>query len=137
MGVFSTADDECEIPFSYSTAGFESYGAPEVIVSGLGADLSKTMINIFMDRWKAGERFVINWPYEDFLDGFPVIFLEASEASKKQNACFADWYYEREDFPLWQLVWPGAKHGLFPWEVEDQLADVQECFLADGWPKLI
>ena len=135
MNVASPADDEYEIPFSYSTSGFESYGAPEVIVSGLGAGLSKSMINNFMDRWNAGERLDVNRPYEDFLEGFPIIFLEASDATKKQKACFTDWYYEREDFPLWQIVWPGAKHGLFPWEVEDQLADVQECFVADGWPK--
>jgi hypothetical protein len=138
MSVANRVDEPTEeLNFSYSTGAYESYGAPEIIISGLGADLSNRMINIFMDRWNAGEKLLTNRPYEGFLEDFSVIFLEASDESKKEKARFTDWYFESEDFPLWQLVWPGAKHRLFPWEVEDQLADVQECFLADGWPEPI
>jgi hypothetical protein len=134
--VASAVGDEWEPPFVYSVGGAESYGAPEIIVSGLGFDISKFVINEFMAEWKLGKRFYECVEYKGFLEGFPVIFIEASYLAKKNFACFADWYYERSDFLLWQLVWPGSEHGLFPWQVQDQLADVQECFIENRWQRM-
>jgi Domain of unknown function (DUF4262) len=134
--VASAEDDKWEPPFAYSVGGTESYGAPELIISGLGFDVSKAVINHFMYEWKSGQRFLQMLEYQDFLEGFPVIFMTASAAAKKEFACSTDWYYEREDFDLWQVVWPGAGHGLFPWQVDDQLADVQKRFVDGGWPRI-
>jgi Domain of unknown function (DUF4262) len=134
--VASAEDDEWEPPFAYSVGGAESYGAPELIISGLGIDVSKSLINHFMDQWKSGYRFSQMIEYGDFLEGFPVIFMATSYSTKKKFACYSDWYYEREDFELWQVVWPGAGHGMFPWQVDDQLADVQVCFVDGGWPRI-
>ena len=134
--VASAENDEWEPPFAYSVGGVESYGAPEIVVSGLSFDLSKFMINEFMDEWKSGKQFFLNEEYAGFLEGYPVTLLKASHHAKKTFTCFADWYYERNEFELWQMVWPGSKHGLYPWQVEDQLADVQECLVDGGWPSL-
>jgi hypothetical protein len=105
-----------EPPFAYSLGAWESYGAPELIVFGLRRDVGSDMINHVMALHREGRRFRSGVPELGVLrDQIPVYFLEVDPAQAKTFAHFADWYYEGEPFPLWQMVWPD-KNGTFPWE---------------------
>ena len=102
--------------FAYSLGAFESYGAPELIIFGLDNEAAAGIINDVMDDYVAGRRFANGLPEQDVVGGgHAVVFLEADSRKAVDYAIFADWYYERAPFPLWQLVWP-AKNGRFPWE---------------------
>ena len=105
-----------EPPFAYSLGGWESYGAPELIVFALRRDVAGDMINHVMAQHQAGRRFRTGMPETGVLrDNIPVYFLEADPAQAKVFAHFADRYYEGEPFPLWQIVWPD-RNGAFPWD---------------------
>ena len=105
-----------EPPFSYSLGAWESYEAPELVVFALRRDAASDIINHVMVLHRAGRRFRTGVPELGVLrDGIPVYFLEADPAQAKVFAHFADWYYEGEPFPLWQIVWPD-RAGTFPWE---------------------
>jgi hypothetical protein len=103
-------------PFAYSLSAWESYQAPELIVFGLRRDVASDMINQVMAEHQAGRRFQCGVPEQGVIrNGVPVYFLRVDPALAKVYATFADWYYEHESFPLWQIVWPD-RNGAFPWE---------------------
>jgi hypothetical protein len=105
-----------EPPFAYSLGAWESYGVPELVVFGLRRDVGSDMINHVIGLHRGGRRFRTGVPEVGVLrDGIPVYFLEADPAQAKLFAHFADWYYEAEPFPLWQIVWPD-RNGAFPWD---------------------
>jgi Domain of unknown function (DUF4262) len=119
MCVGNRVDEPSDDPsFAYSTGGYESYGAPEIIVFGLSFDLMHSMINIFFDEWNKGTRFETGEEYGGFLEGFPVVFSACAKRAADDYATSTDWYYERELFPLWQMIWPGSGCGLFPWDYD-------------------
>jgi Domain of unknown function (DUF4262) len=114
MQVHGTAE---EPPFSYSTGIFERTGSPEVILIGLLPDVAKSAINEYGKRLVAGERFEPGSLYMDFLEGHPVTFLVASDPKAVSDyATWTDWYYDRQPFPLVQLVYPDSRTGAFPWQ---------------------
>jgi len=136
MQVASTADDPSDEPaFAYSVGGFEAYGAPEIVISGLKLELMHKMINNFMACWKDGDRFELGVRYPGFIEGFDIVCLEASKEALRTHATFADWYHERKPFPLWQMIWPGAVDGEFPWDVPEghELHDLQENLTDHQW----
>jgi hypothetical protein len=117
MSVSDRVDEPTGTPnFSYSTGAFESYGAPELIVFGLSSKLHLWMINEFYRRLNEGDQLGTGEQIEGFLEGFPVVFVEAGERAADDYMNFTRWYYEDEAFPVWQLVWPCANSGNFPWD---------------------
>lgn len=115
--VADRVDEPTDEPaFAYSIGAYESYGAPELILFGLDGDPSADIINDFMEQYVAGRRFRCGVPELGLVRGdIPMILLETSPTVGLGYATFADWYYEREHFPLWQMFWP-ARNGCFPWD---------------------
>ena len=134
--VADAVDDPSDEPsFAYSVGAHESYGAPELIVFGLDSDVAASIINDVMKDYVAGRRFRCGVPEHDLVGGgLPVTFLEADPAAGKGYATFADWYYERAPFPLWQVFW-AAKNGCFPWDAAypADMAGLQPDLTAGGY----
>jgi hypothetical protein len=121
--------------FAYSMGAFESYGAPELIVFGLDRDDAAAIINDFMADYAGGRRFRPGVPEYGLVGGgLPVVFLEADPVAGTAHATFADWYYERAPFPLWQLFWV-AGNGCFPWDdgYPADMAGLQPDLTAGGF----
>jgi Domain of unknown function (DUF4262) len=117
MAVKSAADDMSGEPdFSYSTGAYESYRQPELIIFGLAAEMRHWLINEFYVRLTNGEQFALGKEVEDFLEGYPVIFVEVGERAAREYMNFTRWYYDGEHFPVWQMVWPDVKSRMFPWD---------------------
>lgn len=115
MSVANGAGDEDPV-FSYSTGIFQKLKAPELLIIGLGSKLSASLINHYgreiMDR---NANFSAGNFYSGFLDGFDIYMMEPDERARKEYAIWADWYYERTSFPIFQCVWPSTG-GVWPWE---------------------
>ena len=102
--------------FSYSTGLWQSFKHPEIIVFGLSSDLEHSIINSVGEDINSGKRtFKSNSYYDGFLEGFKVFMIETQEPVKSEYATWADWYYNREDFPILQCVWPTTS-GIWPWD---------------------
>lgn len=136
MSVADRVDEPTGEPnFSYSTGAYESYGAPELIIFGLSSKMQHWMINEFYNRLQKGEQFVPGAEVSGFLEGYPVVFIEAGERAARDYMNFTRWYYEGEPFPVWQLVWPGVNSRKFPWDADcpQDVIDAQPDVSATGF----
>ena len=111
-----TPDDEAP-GFTYSTGIFRLTGRPELIVFGLPGDVAHFVLNEYGNRANAGEALAPGDFCEGFLDGHQVTFLSVEDEGQiRRHATWTDWFYDRQPFPLLQLVYPDSKSGAFPWQ---------------------
>jgi hypothetical protein len=113
------ADEKTREPsFSYSTGIWETFGAAELIVFGLRSEVARWVINEYAARAK-NERFITWKRYKGFLEDFDVIFVEVDyQVASREYTTWTHWYYNREAFPLLQIVLPARSNGAFPWDPE-------------------
>jgi len=108
--------DDGEGPgFTYSIGLFENYAHAEVIIIGLKLDLSRVLINNMAYDIKEGKTFTTGEFHSDVLDDFLCYFGDVPRSKYRDHVGWNRWYYEGDDFPLIQCVYPTVK-GIFPWE---------------------
>jgi len=111
--VFPT-DDNPVAPFAY-TIGLTAHGYPELIIAGLDAGISQTLLNDLAKRvFDGAERFTSGQRISDLLVGYEAVIVEgpATEALHPGTA-FAR--YGKHKVRLQQVVWPDQQ-GRFPWQ---------------------
>lgn len=113
--VVNVLEGEGHAPHAFSIGLYKTYGHPEVLVIGLAAELMHSVINIIGNDAKSGKANPIGAPYSGLLEGFDCVLLPVPEEAYREYVGFARWYYEGNDFPLVQCVWPTTQ-GIFPWE---------------------
>jgi hypothetical protein len=104
-------------PFAYSIGIAEKQNAPEVIVVGLRAELSHSIVNAYNQRVRTGERFVLDHHYSGFLEGFEVLAVKVANRHYDEYFGTAIRYYGHSDFEVLQLIYPNTK-GVWPWSSE-------------------
>lgn len=104
-------------PFSYTVGLFHTLKHPELIIFGVPSESAHAILNIAVSAAQAGKALDFNKPTEDLLEGYPCVFVEVSRSQYREHFGYAIWYYEGEDFPAQQIVWP-SRNGLFPWHSE-------------------
>ena len=142
-------DHGCQVQFVFDEAGFEpdfSYSIgfpatveqPEVIVFGLNRELMTSMVN---EVWRqaADEGLVLEdgKRISSLIEGFDCIAREITEPKAiRDHFGWATWYYRSQRGEAveraFQLVWPGAKQGLFPWEsgCAEEVIEMQPALFA-------
>lgn len=113
--------DGKEPMFTYSTGFTKTLGAPEFIVFGLNKDLMHNMLWEVFHQIKAGAIPQDGMRWSNLLEGFDCISKKAVHPGlHKEYTCSANWFWRHQGhtdpLEVYQLVWPGAKQGLFPWE---------------------
>lgn len=109
--------------FAYTVGFWETLRVPELIILGLPLKLMHSMLWSAFRKIKANKIRVadgVRWP--DLIDGFDCVSrpVHATQISRERfNSAL--WYRryrtgQDEDLEAFQLFWPGAKDGLFPWE---------------------
>lgn len=106
--------DGANPPFSYSIGIAQSCGAPELIIVGLDSKLAHSLINVYNDRVRAGERLATGVPHLGFLEGFAVQFAPVAREHRVEYMRSACWLHGGSDFEALQLIWP-SKQGTWPW----------------------
>lgn len=102
--------------FAYSIGLYTNYGHPEIICFGLKTEVLGSVINHARDLIKSGESLTTNQLYPDFLDDYPIQFVEVNKAFYPNYLGYAGWFYDRSfDFRVLELVWPDKQHN-FPWD---------------------
>ena len=119
MGVF---DSDAKDPnFRYSIGFTKTLGAPEFIIFGLDLELMHNMLWEVFRQVQAGAKPEHGMRWADVLEGFDCISLQANHPELfTEYATSANWFWKDQGYeghpPIYQLVWPGAQQGLFPWE---------------------
>lgn len=117
MSVCPRADsDDKQEWFSYSTGLFMRHAHPEIIIFGLSSQNGLGIINHIGEKIKAGKAFELDKDQSGILaDGFKCRFREVHRSQYAEYVCSSIWFYEGEDFPVWQCFWPDDG-GHFPWD---------------------
>ena len=107
--------------FSYSIGLPVSVGQPEVIIFGLNPDLRHSMINDVRRLCADGLTLADGVRIGDLLEGFDCIARRITDRETiKAHFGWAIWYHRclhgAEVSEAFQIVWPGAQDGQFPWE---------------------
>jgi len=101
--------------FVYSVGLFKTYNHPEIIIVGLKLDLAHILINNIGEDIKNGLRFQSGQMYNDILDNFKCLMIDVKKEHYKEYVGNGLWYYEGDNFPLMQCIYPTVK-GIYPWE---------------------
>ncbi|MFD1158403.1 DUF4262 domain-containing protein [Roseovarius aestuarii] len=107
--------------FGYSVGFTKSLDAPEFIVFGLQKDLMHHMLGEVYHQMESGRRPEDGMQWDDLLEGFQCISRKAIRRDlHTKYTTAADWLWRdsgnKGEPEVYQLVWPGAQQGLFPWE---------------------
>ncbi len=101
--------------FAYSIGLYESFGHPEIICFGMNLNLMGELINETANWIRKDRKIEEYLSYSDFLENVDVKFLPVKKSFYDDYLAFGINYYNGDNFPVMQLVWPD-KENKFPWE---------------------
>lgn len=115
LHIISVSEDTVGPGFCFSIGLFENYAHPEVIIIGLRQSLAHVLLNNMGEDIKNGRTFTPGEFHDDVLDDFLCYFGEVPREHYRDFVGWARWFYDGDDFPLLQCVYPTVS-GIFPWE---------------------
>ncbi len=128
-----------ESNFAYSVGFTQTVGHSEVIIFGLSDELMHTMINETMSLLRNGLRMHDGMRIDGLLEGHCVVARSiSSQKAIDDHLVSAIWIWRRGhtgSMPTpFQLVWPGAVDGLFPWDegCDASVIDLQPALYEQG-----
>jgi hypothetical protein len=108
--------------FGFSIGLYKNYNHPEIIVVGLKQQITHIIINNIAEDIKGGKLYEpFSWS-KDVLENYDCLFIKADKSYYKEYVGYGIWYYDGDDFPLLQCIYPTIK-GIYPWQ--------------DAWPENI
>jgi hypothetical protein len=103
--------------FQYSIGFFRSFNHPEVLIFGQQSKVMHGMLTRIASGIREGNRYAVGTEAEDILDGYRCVFRTVSSELVPEYLGFANWFYDYEEFPVVQCIWPD-RAGRFPWDPE-------------------
>jgi Domain of unknown function (DUF4262) len=112
--VIKVYEDDEGPAFAFTIGLFQRFGHPELIVFGLPPDTMHLMLNGAGENVRAGRPYAAGLNYDDILEGYSCTFRPVPRRHYEAYLGSARWYYEGDDFPVLQLIWPDREHR-YPW----------------------
>lgn len=108
------ADPERGMPsLAYSVGLHETFGHPEIIITGFDLGLMQDLINDMGEAVRAGGRYEPGRDYDRIVRDYMCRTAEVSTQWRLRLMYAACWFYDSLDFPALQLLLPD-RQGLFP-----------------------
>jgi hypothetical protein len=129
-------EDEEGPGFVYTVGLHYNYQHPEIIAFGLDVNFLAQVVNGIGDDVKKGKKFEDEHEESDILQDYLVFFRTVEKKHYREYLGFARWFYEGDDFPILQCVWPD-KSQRYPWHPEAADAFRQRqpvLYDASQWP---
>ncbi|KAG5720285.1 hypothetical protein E4T56_gene14342 [Termitomyces sp. T112] len=113
--------DNDEPGFSFSIGFPVSVGQPEAVIFGLSSELRHSMMNEIRRQCSDGLKLSDGLRISGLIEGFDCVARRITDPEAiRQHFGWAIWYHRsqlgKEMTEAYQIVWPGAQQGLFPWE---------------------
>jgi hypothetical protein len=99
--------------FCYSTGIFKSFGIPEIFISSLPQNLSNTLIQSYVDKFKDATQVPLNIRLDDLTERFPVYLIEVTEDKLTDYVLSSISFYNSNPYKYVQLIYPDTA-GHFP-----------------------
>jgi hypothetical protein len=134
--IVEVAEDEHGAPYVFSVGAWRRFGVPEAVVVGLPDGMGRVLVNAYVRRASAGERFMLGRPYPDFFEGTPVVLERVAQGHYPEFLGSALLLYPNGDFPAVQLI-VATPAGAWPWQPDAPagFADWQPVLTASGHPE--
>ncbi|SFQ51772.1 protein of unknown function [Amycolatopsis arida] len=134
--VITVPPDEHGAGYSFTACAWALHEVPEAVVIGLPEEIAPVLLDAYVDRAAAGERFVFGRLYHDFFEGVPVTFERVAEGHYPEFFGSAFLVYPDGDFPAVQIIVP-TPEGLWPWEerAPEGFATWQPVLTVSGAPE--
>jgi hypothetical protein len=100
--------------WSYSIGLYDSFRHPEIIIFGLPSDVMNRAINILAETIRSGKMYEAGFEYQEPFDGIKCVFHLVDKSWYPIFAGRAIRFYEGQDFPLLQCIWPDREKN-YPW----------------------
>jgi hypothetical protein len=117
-------EDDTNPAFAFSIGLTRTYGQPELICFGLRSKLMHSMINEVASRYARGEVFREGARLSELIEGFDCELRPMSKARYREYLGYARWFYDGDDFEVFQIVYPDMD-GRFPWDEGFTRGDLQ------------
>ena len=114
--VVDSAADNLGLGWSFSVGLYQSFGHPEVVVFGLGAELGRRVVTTIAEAVKAGGSFKPGKDYADLLPRCACVFEPVQPRWQPWALGYARWYYRSDEFPALQCIWPDKRQN-HPWQM--------------------
>lgn len=111
--VIMVREDDKGPAFAFTMGLYQHFGHPE-LVFGLPLDTMHVMLNCAGASVRAGGSYLAGQNHDDILEGYSCTFRPVSRQHYEEYLGSACWYYEGDDFPALQLIWPDGEHR-YPW----------------------
>ena len=112
--IVEVGGDERSGPYAFSVGAWRRFGVAEAVVIGLAPPMGRNLVNLYVKRAAAGERFVSGVRYKDFFQGLPVVFEHVDKGWYPEFLGSAFLMYPKGDFPAVQIIVPTAD-AIWPW----------------------
>jgi hypothetical protein len=123
--------------FAYSIGFSATLGQPEVLVYGLDRQLMHSMINETYRQCRDGLVLRDGAIIGGLLEGYECVAKRIpADRVDAEHFGYAMWFeHERTGdsaVAAYQIVWPGAQNGLFPWDAGADFVDLQPALYEPG-----
>ena len=112
--VIKVLEDDEGPAFAFTIGLWKRFQHPELIVFGLPLETMHQMLNGAGAAVGAGRPYAAGQSYDDILEGYSCTFRPVPRRHYDAYLGSAQWYYEGDDFPALQLIWPDREQR-YPW----------------------
>jgi hypothetical protein len=102
-------------PVSYSVGLFRTFKFPELAVLGLPSHLAQVLLQRAVNELRQGRPLNLPGATPALIRNAECMLVRVPLGAYSDQFDLCRWYYESQDFPLYQIVWPAA-NGRFPWD---------------------
>jgi len=134
--VIAVPADEEGSGYCFTASAWAMHEVPEAVVVGLPPEVGPVLLDAYVDRAAAGERFEPGSVYTDFFEGVPVTFEVVHPGHYPEFFGSAFLVYPEGDFPALQLI-VATPDGAWPWEHDapEGFAEWQPVLTDSGEPE--
>ena len=124
--------DEHSMSWTYSTGMFDTWGQPEIIMTGFPQGLASSILHGVAKRNAAGEFVDANVRVPNLISNFDCIFRPVEHAWIHRLMLRTTWFYGEISFPVLQCICPDFSNR-FPWEQGfDEAWRLRQALLFEG-----
>lgn len=134
--VVEVAGDGQGAGYVFSVGAWRRFGVPEAVVVGLPDGMGRVLVDAYVQRAAAGERFLPGELYGEFFEGIPITVERVAKGHYPEFLGSAFLLYRTGDFPAVQLIVP-TPEGIWPWDADapEGFADWQLVLTESGVPE--
>src|SRR5208282_6108854 len=90
-------------PFSFTVGLFNTYKHPELIIFGLPSNIAHRILQTAVEAVQRIQPLDLSAPTNELIEGYPCCFVQVPADQYGDHVGFCRWYYEGNEFPLYQI----------------------------------